>query len=106
MRRQRNSNSTVINDNNDSNQKNITFSYSENFNRVVELTVENYTSWRTKALYLLMINNLEFYVTSEKLKKLRKRDINDDIDNYLEYKFNNNIVYDKNTTLLDIKNLL
>jgi len=53
-----------------------------------------------------MINNLEFYVTSEKLKKLRKRDINDDIDNYLEYKFNNNIVYDKNTTLLDIKNLL
>lgn len=40
----------------------------------------------------------------EKVKKLKRRNIRDDINDYLEDKFNNNLVYDKNTNLLDIKN--
>jgi len=85
-------------------QKNITFSYSENFNRVVELSVENYSNWKTNILYLLMINNLESYVLKEKVKKLKKRSITDDLDDYLDDKFDKNLVYDKDTNLLDIKN--
>ncbi|KAG4097278.1 hypothetical protein H8356DRAFT_941342 [Neocallimastix lanati (nom. inval.)] len=53
----------------------IKFNYSENFNRVVELNIENYNKWRTKILHLLSINNLVGYITKEKVKKLRKRDI-------------------------------
>jgi len=93
-----------MNSNSNKTYKNITFSYSENFNRVVELSIENYPSWRTNILYLLTINNLESYITKEKVKKLRKRDIKDDIDDYLEDQFDNNLVYDTETNLLDIKN--
>ena len=84
--------------------KGITFNYSENFNRVVELSIDNYVSWRTNILYLLMINNLESYITKEKVKKLRKRDVKDDIDDYFEDRFDSNLVYDKDTNFLDIKN--
>jgi len=66
-------NPLAISENAESRPKGITFNYSENFNRVVELTTENYTSWKTNILYLLMINNWESYVTSEKVKKLRKK---------------------------------
>jgi len=105
MSRNRNQRTSIaISENAEPRPKGITFNYSENFNRVVELTTENYTSWKTNILYLLMINNLESYVTSEKVKKLRKRDIKDDLDDYLEDKFEPNLVYDKETTLLDIKN--
>jgi len=103
-RRTNNNQPIVINDNIDLTSKGITFNYSENFNRVVELTTENYISWRTGILYLLTINNLETYVIDEKVKKLKRRNIRDDIDDYLEDKFDNSLVYDKDTNLLDIKN--
>jgi replication fork clamp-binding protein CrfC len=51
-----------------------------------------------------MINNLEGYIIEEKIKKLRKRNLRDDLDNYLEDKFDPSLVYDKNTSLKDIKN--
>ncbi|ORY20967.1 hypothetical protein LY90DRAFT_516365 [Neocallimastix californiae] len=51
-----------------------------------------------------MINSLERYVVSEKVKKIRKRNVKDDLSDYMEDKFNNNFVYDKDTNLLDIKN--
>jgi len=50
-----------------------------------------------------MINNLESYIIKEKVKKLRKRNIKDDLDDYLEDKFDPSLVYDKDTSLLDIK---
>jgi len=36
-----------INDNHSQISNGITFNYSENFNRVIELTPENYMEWRT-----------------------------------------------------------
>jgi len=39
--------------------KSITFNYSDNFNRVIELSTENYPCWRMNILHLLMINNLK-----------------------------------------------
>jgi len=67
----------VANETNNNNYKpmGISFSYSENFNRVIELTNENYSSWKSNMIYLLTINNLEKYVMSEKVKKLRKRNL-------------------------------
>lgn len=32
------------------NQNGITFNYSENFNKIIELDTENYSSWRKKTL--------------------------------------------------------
>jgi len=84
--------------------KGITFNYSENFNRVIELSTENYPSWRMNILYLLMINNLEGYVIEEKIKKLRKRNLMDDLDNYLVDKFDPSLVYVKSISLKYIKN--
>jgi len=55
-------------------------------------------------LYFLTINNLENYVIQEKVKKLKKRHIRDDINDYIDDKFDNTLVYDKETNLLDIKN--
>ncbi|KAG4106817.1 hypothetical protein H8356DRAFT_1627744 [Neocallimastix lanati (nom. inval.)] len=54
-------------------------------------------------LFLLTINNLENYVIQEKVKKLKKRHIRDDINDYINDKFDNALVYDKETNLLDIK---
>jgi len=93
----------VSNDNNNI-PKTINFNYSENFNRVTELSVENFTEWKTNILYLLCINNLDSYVTTEKIKKVRKRDITDDISQYIQDKFNDSLVYDISTTENDIKN--
>ncbi|OUM58159.1 hypothetical protein PIROE2DRAFT_16638 [Piromyces sp. E2] len=90
--------------NTDSIPKTINFNYSENFNRVIELSIDNYTEWKTNILYLLCINNLETYVSSEKVKKIRKRDISDNINNYIQDKFDDSLVYDKITTEEDIKN--
>ena len=104
MSRNRNNIPITIDDTDETLTKGITFNYSENFNRVIELSTENYPSWRTNILYLLMINNLEGYVIEEKIKKLRKRNLRDDLDNYLEDKFDPSLVYDKNTSLKDIKN--
>ena len=105
MSRNRNQNrAIVINEHEDSRPRGITFNYSENFNRIIELSSENYQSWRTNILYLLMINNLEEYVTNEKIKKIRKRNIRDNLDDYLEDRFDPNLVYDQETSLMDIKN--
>jgi len=82
----------------------IKFSYSENFNRVVELTTENYGRWKTKMLYLLSMNNLTSYINTEKVRKLRKRDVKDDISDYIEDEFDNTLVYDKDTNDSDITN--
>jgi len=40
-----------------------------------------------------MINNLEGYVIEEKIMKLRKRNLMDDLENYLEDKFDPCLVY-------------
>ena len=70
MRRRQTSNQpTLVSENEQPTPKGISFTYSENFNRVVELTTENYPDWRTNILYLLMINNLESYALTRKVKK-------------------------------------
>jgi len=55
--------------------KAISINYSENFNHVTELTVENFQNWKTTILYFLMINNPDEYISTQKVKKLRKKDI-------------------------------
>ena len=82
----------LVSENEQPTPKGINFTYSENFNRVVELTTENYPDWRTNILYLLMINNLESYTLTRKVKKLRRRDIKDDPDDYLTDQFDPNLV--------------
>ena len=82
----------------DSNQiviPSINFNYSENFNRVVELTPENYNRWKTKMLYLLSINNIVSYITQEKVKKIRKKDIKGDISEYVQDEFEDTMLYEK-----------
>jgi len=105
MRRRQTSNQPIlVSENELPIPKGINFTYSENFNRVVELTSENYPDWRTNILYLLMINNLESYALTRKVKKkLRRRDIKDDPDDYLTDQFDPSLLYDKETSLLDIK---
>jgi len=51
-----------------------------------------------------MINDLEGNVVSEKVKKIRKSNVKDDFSDYMEDKFDNNLMYDKDTNLLNIKN--
>jgi len=102
--RGRNTNqATSINEPNDV-RTSIKFNYSENFNRVVELNTENYNRWRTKILHLLSINNIIAYITKEKVKKLRKKDIQGDLSEYIEDEFDDTLVYDKNTSIIDINN--
>jgi len=83
--------------------KGIMLNYSESFNRVIELSIENYTEWKTNILYLLCINNLDSYVTKEKIKKRRKKDINDNLDKYIQNKFDETLVYEKKVSNEDIK---
>eukprot|EP00833_Pecoramyces_ruminatium_P003861 jgi/Orpsp1_1/1177893/evm.model.c7180000063233.1 len=82
----------------------INFNYSENFNRVIELTTDNYPRWKGNILYLLTINDLVSYATQEKIKKIRKKDVNDDISEYIEDQFDNSLVYNKGTDENDINN--
>jgi len=84
--------------------KGISFNYSENINHVTELTTENFQDWKADILDLLIINNLEKYVSLPKVKKLRKKDIKENLDKYVPDKFNKNLVYDIGTTQVDIKN--
>jgi len=67
-RQQSNNQPIIINEPEQSPTRNITFSYSENFNWIIELSSDNYSRWRTNNLYILMINNLENYVLKEKVK--------------------------------------
>ena len=48
----------------------ISFTYSKNFNNVVELNTENFLSWRTSMLHFLDMNNLIDYIINEKIKNL------------------------------------
>ncbi len=82
----------------------ITFNYSENFNRIIELSTDNFIDWKTNILYLLSINNLEEYVIKEKVKKIRKKDIKEGLENYPIDQFDDALVYEKNTSKQDIKN--
>ncbi|KAL6593125.1 hypothetical protein U3516DRAFT_852576 [Neocallimastix sp. 'constans'] len=36
----------------------ITFSYTDNFNKIMELNTDNYPSWKTSMLHFLGLNNL------------------------------------------------
>ncbi|KAG4083508.1 hypothetical protein H8356DRAFT_1381017 [Neocallimastix lanati (nom. inval.)] len=78
----------VINENNDINNKGINFNYSESFNRIVELTSDNYVSWKNNML----------------LRNLSKDILGTIYNDYIDDKFDNTLVYDKETNLLDIKN--
>jgi len=53
-------------------------------------------------IYLLTINKLAKYVISPIIKKIRKKDIKDDISNYIEDQFDETLVYEKGT---DINNI-
>jgi len=44
------------------------------------------------------------YATKEKIKKLKKKDIKKDMSDYIENKFDNTLVYGKNTNENDINN--
>jgi len=48
-------------------------------------------------LFLLTINDLVSYATQEKVKKLRKRDIKENLSNYIVDQFDDSLVYDKRT---------
>jgi len=84
--------------------KGISFNYSENFNHITELNIENFQNWKTNILYLLTINNLDEYISSQKIKKLRRKDIRENLDDYIIDKFDSSLVYDAGTTQKDIKN--
>jgi len=43
---------------------------------------------------LLSINDLLTYITKEKVRKLRKRDIKENIEKYTEDQFDDSLVYD------------
>jgi len=66
------------------------------FNQVTELTIDNFQNWKTTILYLLSINNLDEYVSTPKVKKkkLRKKYVRGNINNYIVDKFNTSPVYD------------
>lgn len=74
--------------NNLSTPRNINFDYSENFNRIIELSIlpKIIQVGRVNTLYLLTMNNLENYVITEKIKKLKKRNIKDDFNEYIDDK--------------------
>jgi len=81
----------------------ISFNYSESFNRITNLTTENYQIWKTNLLYLLDINNLVDYVTSEKIKKIKRNKISNS-DDYIIDNLDNSVAYHKSTSQADIKN--
>ncbi|OUM56158.1 hypothetical protein PIROE2DRAFT_19366, partial [Piromyces sp. E2] len=95
---------TRNNKRNSNNNNGISFNYSENFNRVTKLNSANYNSWRTNMLYLLDINDLSEYVTGEKIKKVKKNKILNNIEDYVIDKLDKSVVYHKTTDPNDIKN--
>jgi len=82
----------------------VNFNYSENFNRITELNSENYTRWKRNMIHLLNINDLLIYVTQEKVKKLLKRDIRENLGDYIEDQFDESLVYALGTDETDINN--
>jgi len=55
-------------------------------------------------LFFLIINDLVSYATKEKVKKLHKRDIKENLSNYIVDQFDDSLVYDKGTNENDINN--
>jgi len=85
-------------------RKLVNFNYSENFNRITDLTTENYRRWKRNMIHILNINELLTYVITEKVKKLRKRDIKNNLENYIEDQLDNSLVYELGTNEVDINN--
>jgi len=50
-----------------------------------------------------MINNPDEYISTQKVKKLRKKDIWENLDKYIVDKLISSLVYDIGTTPKDIK---
>jgi len=82
----------------------ISFNYSENFNRITKLNYSNYNIWKTNMLYLLDINDLSEYVTTQKIKKVKRNKITNDLENYIIDKLDKSVAYPKTTDPNDIKN--
>jgi len=82
----------------------VNFNYSENFNRVTELTPDNYPRWCNNMLHILTINQLAIYVLKEKVIKRRKKDIKEDLEGYIQDQFNDSLVYERGTSENDISN--
>ena len=82
----------------------INFTYSENFNKTVELNTENYPSWKTTMLHFLDMNDLIDYILTEKVKKFKINKI-ENLNNYTVDKINPSLAYqkdiDSNTVKLD-----
>jgi len=67
---------------------------------MIDLSTENYLKWKTNILYFLIIINLN----KKEVKKLKRRNIRYDIDDYQENRFGRNLVYDKHIFPFDLKN--
>jgi len=103
-RRQTNNDPVITNQHIDPRRNLITFNYSESFNRIIELNTENYKGWSRKIFYLLSINKLTKYVLKQNIKKLRKKNIQGNLDDYVLDPFDDSFVYEKGTTTEDIEN--
>ena len=97
-------NQDIVIEKNKVTRRGINFSYSESFSKTTELTTENYPEWKRKILYLLSINKLTRYVMKPVVNKLRKKDIKDDLSNYIEDELDETFVYGKGTSDVDIDN--
>ena len=82
----------------------INFTYSENFNKTMELNTENYPSWKTTMLHFLDMNDLIDYILTEKVRKFKINKI-ENLNNYTIDKINPSLAYhkdiDSNTVKLD-----
>ena len=104
MRRRQAATNTIDAEENNSRRNQITFNYSESFNRIIELNTENYRGWSRKILYLLSINKLTKYVLKPTIKKLRKKNVKDNLSEYIQDQFDDLFVYEKGTSIEDIEN--
>jgi len=93
MRRRQAATNTIDAEENNSRRNQITFNYSE-----------NYRGWSRKILYLLSINKLTKYVLKPTIKKLRKKNVKDNLSEYIQDQFDDLFVYEKGTSIEDIEN--
>jgi len=93
MRRRQAATNTIDAEENNSRKNQITFNYSE-----------NYRGWSRKILYLLSINKLTKYVLKPTIKKLRKKNVKDNLSEYIQDQFDDLFVYEKGTSIEDIEN--
>jgi len=71
----------------------FSFNYSETFNRITELSCNNYKSWKTNLLYLLDINNLIDFINTEKIIIFKRNKVNFGPNLYTIDKLDNSLVY-------------